>query len=439
MFSILGQNQSETKFYSQLQKLADKWAAIAFNPQPDSRKTVQALEAVYSFLGLNLPEIYFVKSPQAALQYLQKKQPEINLNININSSTFQNWKRILNKQLAAPKMAALSEDEHELVIDLVISGIGNPPWQLQPDPMTTSARAEDLSTVIDDQLRYPLVDHFFTNLPEEYRQQMREVQWAKIARYIVPPIDFSFTDNRLPAIEKALKTALVEELSEETWQKLLKRILLIPTQQLNFIRPDLLAWDTHISLSTFDMDFYRFLGFKVDEKHWKIWENLLTYCGWVLPFRDFCIVSQRPTYAWDNQGNFHADGEPAIAFADGTGFYYFHGVRLPEKYQIPSEQWQANWLLTEPNAEVRRALIQGLGYGRICQELAANVIDIWQGYELLKIQAYIDFEDILLLKMTCPSTGHIHALRVPPQLKSAREAIRWVNWDIDPQEFAVQT
>jgi hypothetical protein len=72
MFSILGQNQSETKFYSQLQKLADKWAAIAFNPQPDSRKTVQALEAVYSFLGLNLPEIYFVKSPQAALQYLQK-------------------------------------------------------------------------------------------------------------------------------------------------------------------------------------------------------------------------------------------------------------------------------------------------------------------------------------------------------------------------------
>nr|WP_264196540.1 hypothetical protein [Microseira wollei] len=41
--------------------------------------------------------------------------------------------------------------------------------------------------------------------------------------------------------------------------------------------------------------------------------------------------------------------------------------------------------------------------------------------------------------MTCPSTGHIHALRVPPDMTSAREAIRWVNWGIDPEEFSVQT
>jgi internalin A len=28
---------------------------------------------------------------------------------------------------------------------------------------------------------------------------------------------------------------------------------------------------------------------------------------------------------------------------------------------------------------------------------------------------------------------------VPPNLASARKAIRWVNWDIDPEEFSVQT
>jgi len=28
---------------------------------------------------------------------------------------------------------------------------------------------------------------------------------------------------------------------------------------------------------------------------------------------------------------------------------------------------------------------------------------------------------------------------VPPDMKSAREAIRWVNWGIDPEEFCVQT
>ncbi|WP_277883476.1 hypothetical protein [Nostoc sp. FACHB-110] len=41
--------------------------------------------------------------------------------------------------------------------------------------------------------------------------------------------------------------------------------------------------------------------------------------------------------------------------------------------------------------------------------------------------------------MTCPSTGRIHTLRVPPKIISARVAIRWINWDIDPEDFSVQT
>ena len=70
--------------------------------------------------------------------------------------------------------------------------------------------------------------------------------------------------------------------------------------------------------------------------------------------------------------------------------------------------------------------------------MRATELDIWQKYTLLIIE-YVDIEPIYLLKMTCPSTGFIHALRVPPDVKSAREAIRWVNWGIDPEEFSVQT
>lgn len=84
-------------------------------------------------------------------------------------------------------------------------------------------------------------------------------------------------------------------------------------------------------------------------------------------------------------------------------------------------------------------LIQGIGYARICQELPAIELDTWQEYTLLKIDADVDEESIYLLKITCPSTGFIHALRVPPSTNSAREAIRWVNWEIDPEEFSVQT
>ena len=85
-------------------------------------------------------------------------------------------------------------------------------------------------------------------------------------------------------------------------------------------------------------------------------------------------------------------------------------------------------------------------YPRICQELQGIELDKWvaaegypyQEYILLKIEN-VDLEPILLLKMTCPSTGHLHALRVPPQVRSALEAISWVNWGIAPGDFAVQT
>lgn len=81
----------------------------------------------------------------------------------------------------------------------------------------------------------------------------------------------------------------------------------------------------------------------------------------------------------------------------------------------------------------------------ICQELAATELYTWQKYTLLKMDFEDDFDDsgmplpVFLLTMTCPSTGFIHALRVPPDATSAQEAIRWVNWDIEPEEFSVQT
>lgn len=170
--------------------------------------------------------------------------------------------------------------------------------------------------------------------------------------------------------------------------------------------------------------------------------QLFENCGWIFPFEKVCVVCDRPRkICLDSDNHLHAEAEPAIQFADGwhTGYYY-HGVKIPEKYgKLHPQQWQPQWLLEEDNAELRRVLIQGIGYDRICEELQAQELDSWQEYTLLCIDADVDVEPIHLLKMTCPSTGRIHTLRVPPDIKSARIAIQWVNWDIDPEDFAVQT
>ena len=176
-------------------------------------------------------------------------------------------------------------------------------------------------------------------------------------------------------------------------------------------------------------------------------QQVFEECGWILPFEKICVICDRPLHLrFDSANELHAEGEPAIAFADGYSLYFHHGVKLPEKYgKVHPDLWQAQWLLSESNAELRRLLIQRIGYARICQELAVTELDSWQEYTLLSIEFNDDFDregnakPVYLLKMTCPSTGHIHALRVPPDLESAQEAIRWVNWGTDPEEFSVQT
>jgi internalin A len=176
-------------------------------------------------------------------------------------------------------------------------------------------------------------------------------------------------------------------------------------------------------------------------------KQLLAECGWIFMFHNVCYVCDRPIkLLLDRESRLHAEGESAIEFADGYKIYSYHGITLPEKYgEIHPTNWQAQWILSEKNAELRRILIGEISYDRIIQELAATELDTWREYTLLKIDFRDDFDasrqplPVILLKMTCPSTGFIHALRVPPDMRYAKEAIRWVNWGIEPEEFSIQT
>lgn len=183
------------------------------------------------------------------------------------------------------------------------------------------------------------------------------------------------------------------------------------------------------------------LNCQYDRSKWELLQSIVKYCGWTYTFEGICLACDRPLkLSFDGEQKLHAEGEPALEFADGYSLYSYHGVTLPEKYgKLHPHQWKVQWLLEESNAELRRVLMQGIGYGRICQELPTLELNYWQEYTLLKIETHIDREPIYLLKMTCPSTGLMHVLRVPPTVRSAREAIRWVNWGTAPEEFSVQS
>lgn len=232
------------------------------------------------------------------------------------------------------------------------------------------------------------------------------------------------------------------------------------------------------------LDFCReVLGCQINPALWDLLSQSVHHCYWLLATETFCVACDRPLVEHrDDRGLPHAEGEPAIAFANGDILYVHHGVPLPESYgKVRPEQWRSHWILEETNAELRRVLIGAIGYARLCQELETTELDSWKEYTLLRLESFqqripeqviyprfpnlegleefltqgfqvekdndgfqrlvrpASSEPIHLLKMTCPSTGHIHAMRVPPTLQTAREAVGWMNWDIDAEEFTQQT
>ncbi|BAY13857.1 DUF6745 domain-containing protein [Calothrix sp. NIES-2098] len=281
--------------------------------------------------------------------------------------------------------------------------------------------------------------------------------WGELGIYELPPANIchNLKDELYNQIGEEVSSQLHLELttelknivvSPETYSQLWSELYRQLESQLQLEVEDAARMDCiQCELLACEASYYDFcisvLNCKHDEIVWKYFELVVKECGWIFAGKNICIVCDRPLHIrFDNQHRLHAEGEPAIEYADGFSLYSYHGVTLPEKYgKVHPQQWQAQWLLTEDNAELRRVLIQGIGYGRICQELQAIELDTWAEYTLLKIDAEVDEEAIYLLKMTCPSTGFIHALRVPPDMKSAREAICWVNWGIAPEEFAIQT
>ncbi|WP_448600513.1 DUF6745 domain-containing protein [Thermoleptolyngbya sp.] len=183
------------------------------------------------------------------------------------------------------------------------------------------------------------------------------------------------------------------------------------------------------------------LGYQPDSGRWRVVRQLMESTGYVIMGRRTCWVGDRPmSLQRDRQGRFHADGQPALDFADGARLYAHHGVFLPPLYgQTPIADWRPRWLLQETNATLRQILIRGMGYERIALTLQARSVDRWREYVLYAIPTHPDVEPFLLLQMTCPSTQQLHVIRVPPTLQTARAAARWVNWDIDPADFAIET
>ena len=109
-----------------------------------------------------------------------------------------------------------------------------------------------------------------------------------------------------------IRTQLKEDLEEEIG--LVDEYMMGGIQTDDFLIPGCCFHDFCISV----------LKLPHNQQKWKAFKNLIKYCGWVFDYKNICIISNRPTsLSFDEQNNLHADGKPAIEYADGFKVYPF--------------------------------------------------------------------------------------------------------------------
>ena len=177
-------------------------------------------------------------------------------------------------------------------------------------------------------------------------------------------------------------------------------------------------------------------------KKLQVMDDLVQSCGWWYPRDGVIVACERPLSVTMEEHptrpttyRLHASDGPAVQFRDGWSIYAWHGVRVPAKLIETPSQITRTDILDTTNAEVRRAMMERLGHDRF-----ASLLDLEVRHEerygppghvqiatLLRTKEWdaVAEEYLQFVRVTCPSTGRIYHLAVPPDIRTAKAAVAW--------------
>lgn len=406
-----------------------KWEAIALSTKRlEQRRAIAAVTSMYQLLGRSQPEIWFINGPadilnyveqqsaaaiarrlgmplllsQTAVQLLEQLQPQVAPSLwqDLERQLSNHPVQQLTMQIQAPltlRMVELVQQQQGLMAQVPEQMMAQA-WQQQERWVRSQLQQQPLGEWLID-----LGD----TLQQQWQpisQQIEETLWRPLWQPIADALD-------LDQLGEDLKTA---SFTVAGWLGVGMGFM---NQLLQDTSPALIDFCTAV------------LGCDHDVRQWTTLRSVARSCGPVFAFDRTCFVMERPTMiAFDADYRLHAEGQPALEFADGSVLYAYQGVRLPERYgALHPTQWRSQWLLYELNADVRQVLIHGIGYARLCQELGAIALDQWRDCTLLRLNLPVDADPIHLLKIPHLTSGVAQYVRVPSTVRSAQVAFRWVN------------
>lgn len=121
-------------------------------------------------------------------------------------------------------------------------------------------------------------------------------------------------------------------------------------------------------------DFFELLGVLETTKTLEPFRQLARSCGQWWAFEGVAILAERPRIiSLDHSERLHSESCPAVEYPDGSGFYAWHGVRVPQRTVVDVDSLTVEIIDAEPNGMLHPVLIEAFGKGRYLSEIGATL------------------------------------------------------------------
>lgn len=143
-----------------------------------------------------------------------------------------------------------------------------------------------------------------------------------------------------------------------------------------------------------------------------------------------CVLACEPPQrvSLDSAQRIHRDTGAAIIFADGTRINAWHGLAIPEDLANDPSRLTLQRIEKERNVEVRRVMIERYGFDRFLKDSnACKMSKDSCGTLYLAFVSGLPIAFVKVRNSTPEPDGSIknYFLEVPPQVRTAREAVAW--------------
>jgi hypothetical protein len=149
--------------------------------------------------------------------------------------------------------------------------------------------------------------------------------------------------------------------------------------------------------------------------------------AYILSFEDVVLLMERPTrHVFEACGDLHCEDGPALEFAGGVSYHYFHGIRVPSDYI----NWSgtAHDIVAESDWTRRAIRIDRYGLDGFLKDMCYQTHKDDTGV-LWKIKSLQDLDWAVLecWNGTVEPSGERRrfVLQVPGAMETAKQAVAW--------------